>query len=300
MKRSPAASAPPAAPRRVTRLYAGSFAVVVAALVLSYWRVVVQLFSDWQNDANYSVGKLVPLAALYLLWHDRERLRGVTVGPCWWGLVLIVGGQALRFAGLLLLIESAERYSLVVTLCGLVHLIFGPAVLWKTRWILVFLLLMVPLPGRVHNAISGPLQGCATAGTAYLLEIAGVTVAREGNVLVLNDTTQVAVAEACSGLRMLSAFLVVSYVLAYIVGRPRWQKVTVFLSSIPVAIICNLARLMITAVLYMVTSSELAERFFHDFAGVTMMPLAVLLLVGELWLLAKLEVAEQPSASDNT
>jgi exosortase len=154
---------------------------------------------------------------------------------------------------------------------------------------------MVPLPGRVHNLISGPLQTWSTTGTVFLLELFGVTVGREGNVIVLNDVQHVAIAEACSGLRMLTAFVVVAAVLAYIVNRPRWQKLTLVVSSVPIAVVCNLGRLVLTAVLYLVVSSTAAERFFHDFAGISMMPLAVLLLLAELKLMAWLVTPDQPA-----
>ena len=157
---------------------------------------------------------------------------------------------------------------------------------------MLFLFLMVPLPGRIHNLISGPLQKLATTGAVFCLELIGITVAREGNIIVLNDRVPVAVAEACSGLRMLTAFVVVASVLAYIVNRPRWQKVVLLCSSVVVAIVCNLIRLVVTAGLFLYTSSAAAERFFHDFAGWTMMPLAILLLLGELWIMAQLVVDE--------
>ncbi len=96
---------------------------------------------------------------------------------------------------------------------------------------------------------------------------------------------------------MLTAFVVVSATLAYVVNRPRWQKVALVLSSVPVAILCNLIRLVVTAILYMVASGETAERFFHDFAGLTMMPLAVLILIGELWIMARLIVDDDDGRS---
>ena len=270
-------------------------ASIAIALLWSYWPVVTRLGDDWQRDENYSVGQLVPLAALYLLWVERRRLTGCSTSRCWWGIGIILVALASRAFGLLFLYESAERYALVLTIVGLVLLLAGRQVFWRVRWILLFLFLMVPLPGRIHNLISGPLQGLATAGAVCTLELFGVTVTREGNVMVLNDATSLAVAEACSGLRMLTAFVVVAATLAYVVDRPVWQKATLVLSSVPIAIICNLARLVATAVLYMTVSSEVGERFFHDFAGLTMMPLAVLILVGELWIMAKL-VIEDSSA----
>jgi len=164
----------------------------------------------------------------------------------------------------------------------------------------LFLFLCVPLPGRIHNVISGPLQNYATIGAVFVLELFGVTVVREGNVITLNHDTPLAVAEACSGLRMLTAFVVVAATFAFLIKRPRWQKGALMVSSIPVAIVCNLARLVVTAILYLQTDNETAERFFHDGAGLMMMPLAVIALAGELWLLQRLTVEEADSAPKPT
>ncbi|MFQ5414775.1 MAG: exosortase/archaeosortase family protein [Phycisphaerae bacterium] len=270
---------------------------LLSALLWCYWPTILDLVHDWQTNDNYSVGQLVPLACLYLLWHDRKALARCAVVPCWWGVGVILAAQAARAFGLIQLYESAERYALVLTIIGVVLLVAGRHVFGRVKWLLLFLFLMVPLPGRIHNRISDPLQEVATTGAVFTLELFGVAVAREGNVMVLDDTIHVAVAEACSGLRMLTAFVVVACTLAYLVDRPRWQKVALITSSIPVAILCNLIRLFVTAVLFMNTDGAFAQRFFHDFAGLTMMPLAILLLVGELWLLARLVDDETPATA---
>lgn len=280
------------------RRYAGAgwlpLVLLPIALLWSYWPTLFGLIQDWQDDDNYSVGMLVPFAALYLLWQDRRALKGCGIKPCWWGLGIILLAQAARAFGLFALYGSAVRYSLVLTVVGLVLLIAGWQVFGRVRWILLFMFLMVPFPGRIHNLISNPLQTQATASAMFVLELLGVTVIREGNTLVLNNSVPIAVAEACSGLRMMTAFLVVASVLAYSVTRPRWQKAAIVLSSVPVAIVCNLVRLVITAFLFLWTSSEWAERFFHDFAGFTMMPMAILILLGELWIMSKLVLDESP------
>ena len=265
---------------------------VVATFVWSYWPTLTDLMKEWQRDEDYSVGQLVPLAALWLLWHDRARLKTCVIRPCWWGMLVILLAQGARAFGLVQLFQSAERYSLVLTVAGVVLLVAGWQIFRRVGWILLFLFLMVPLPGRVHNMISGPLQDLATIGAVVTLELFGTTVAREGHVMVLNDNVPVAVAEACSGLRMLTAFIVVAATMAYVVNRPRWQRAVLLLSSVPIAIICNLVRLVVTAWLFLVVSGEVAERFFHDFAGWTMMPLAVVFLVAELWIMSRLVVED--------
>ncbi len=131
----------------------------------------------------------------------------------------------------------------------------------------------------------------ATTGAVFVLE-AFIKVSRQGNVVTLNDRIPMAVVEACSGLRMLTAFIIVAAFMAYMVKRSRWQKAFLLFSSVPVAVMCNILRLCMTAVLFLLASSELAEKFFHDFAGIVMMPAAVLLMFAELWLMDKLTVSE--------
>lgn len=267
-------------------IYVG--AALLTVLVWSHWSTITHLIKEWRSDQNYSVGALVPLAAAYLLWRDRSALQRRGVRPCWLGILVVILAEGMRSFGFRYYFESAERYALVLAIHAVVLLVTGWRVYRRAFWILLFLLLMVPLPGRVHNMISGPLQTLATTGAVFLLELFGETVSRSGNTMVLNDTVQIGVVEACSGLRMLTAFIVVAAVLAFLIRRPLWQKIVLLASSIFVAIACNVVRLFVTAELYVVADSETAEAFFHDFAGLVMMPCAVLLLLAELWVMKKL------------
>jgi len=271
----------------------------LVVLCWSHWPTISDLWRQWQRDPNYSVGQLVPLAALYLVWQQRRALRALRSGVCWWGAGLLLGAEATRYFGLLFLYESIERYALVLATGGLLLWVGGWKLFWELRWILAFLTLMVPLPGRIHNAIAGPLQDWATAGTVFVLELIGVTVVREGNVLSVNGHVPIGIEEACSGLRLLTAFVVVAALFILIVRRPRWQQTILLLSSVPIALACNIVRVVATVVLYVTCGGETAQRFVHDFAGIIMMPLAVALLIGELWLLDRLAqstVRQAPSS----
>jgi exosortase len=268
-------------------------ALLVVATGWAYWSTAADMFKEWQRDDDYSAGQLVPLVAIFFLWVDRKQLARLPLRPCWLGgLALLVLAQAARAYGVLFLFESAERYSLVLAVAALVLMVAGTAVFWRVKWILLFLFLMVPLPGRIHNMISGPLQGFASTGSVFVLEAFGVRVSQQGNVVTLDQRIPMGVAEACSGLRMLTAFIIVAVFVAYMVKRPRWQKAVLVISSIPVAVLCNVLRIVATAVLFLHASSEVAEKFFHDFAGLVMMPAAVMLMFGQLWIMAMLTVPE--------
>jgi exosortase len=260
--------------------------------VWNYWPTISDLVREWRRNPDYSAGELVPFAAMYLAWIERKKFQKCDIQPAWWGIALILFAQAIRFYGLATLTESAERYSLILTFAGLILLLAGRQIFHQARWLMLFLLLMVPFPGSVHNTISFPLQNLASSGAVYILELFGVSVVQEGNVILLDNRIPIAIVEACSGLRLLTAFIIVSATLACLLRRPAWQKSVLLFSSIPIAIFCNLLRLSATAGLYLKVNDQIAEKFFHDFAGLTMMPVAIMLLLGEAYLMNKLVVGK--------
>jgi exosortase len=203
------------------------------------------------------------------------------------GLFVVVAAFLFRLVGSALMLSSVERFSLVIVIVGIVLLLFGATVTRRLGWVLAFLLLMLPWPNRIHAAVSLPLQTLATKSTVFVLETLGYLVVREGNILKVGDTS-VAVAEACSGLRMLTAFLVVAALVAFLSRRGAWQKAVLLLSSVPIAILCNTIRLTATALAFTAGWGAHVNEFFHDFGGVAMVPLALAILAAELWVMKHL------------
>ncbi len=260
-------------------------AILLTAILWSYWPTLCDLARFWVSNSDYSSGFFVPLIAGYVVWGRRKQLASLPRHACWWGLIGLLLIQMARMAGFLMGYGSVEQYSVPASIVAVVLVIFGRPTVRSLVWVLFFLLLMVPLPRMVHGLVALPLQSFAAASAVLGLEILGYLVARDGNVLRLSDSCTVAVAEACSGLRMLMAFVVVGATLAFVVRRPLWQKVVLVLATLPVAVLANTLRLIVTVALYQEVGSRIAERFFHDFAGLTMMPFAVAVLVGLLWLM---------------
>lgn len=275
--------------------------VLLAVVAWSYGGTALSLIQVWRVDKDYSAGQLVPLVAVFLVWRQRKELWRRPLAPCWWGgMALLVLAEIARTGGYLFMVWPLMHYSLVLVAAGLVLTVAGRQWFRQVVWILLFLTLMVPLPVTVHNLISGRLQSMATAGSVFLLEAFGTRISRHGNIVILDGHTPIAVAEACSGLRMLTAFIIVAAFIAYMVNRPRWQKTVLLLSSIPVALACNIVRIYITAMLMIHVSAEAAETFFHDFAGLAMMPIAVSLMFGELWLMDRLVEPDSGPARQQT
>jgi len=274
----------------------GSLAkVLVPACLLStvfVWAfsdTFAQLWNVWQTNQDYSVGQLVPFAALYMAWTQRSELAKLHMSPSLAGALVFMAGVAINATGGYFLYSSLGNLGMVVCANGLVMGFIGWKGYKRVWYPMAFLLLMLPLPGQIHDAVMLPLQGlCARMG-ATVLEMAGVPAERYGHVLEVAGH-KTAVAEACNGMRMTFAFMVVTGVVAYLIRRPLWQKITVFVSSIPIALACNVARIVVMAYLYGMGQGLLVEGWLHDGAGLLMMPLALSLALLELWVLSNLVV----------
>ena len=263
--------------------------LVCIAFLWSYWPGLVELWELWRQSDEYSSGLLVPFLAVYIFWSRRRDIARCPIKPSIWGLFAFAGAQAVRHLGLFLMYSSAERLSVVLSIAALILLLFGWKFFRKISPILLFLCLMLPLPNVVQYYVGMNLQRWATSSAVFCLEVIGYAVTQDGHTIDMGNVT-VAVLEACNGLRMITAFFVISGLVVLLVQRTWWEKLVILVSSLPIALLCNTVRLAITAVFFTILEGEYWEQIFHDFGGYAMMPLALAAVVGELWLLAKLTV----------
>jgi len=172
-------------------------AIVILAVLWSYWLGIVDLWTVWQKSDEYSSGLLVPFLAVYILWSRRKTIASVPLKPCLLGALALILAQAVRFFGLFFMYGSAERLSIVLTTAALVLMLFGWQLFKKVATVLLYLCLMLPWPNRVQAAVALPMQQWATSSAVFCLEMLGYAVVREGNIIHIGQAS-VAVAEACN------------------------------------------------------------------------------------------------------
>ncbi|MCK4872273.1 MAG: exosortase/archaeosortase family protein [Phycisphaerales bacterium] len=255
-------------------------------LGISQFRVLGELAYVWLNDPDAGHGLLVPWLALYLVWQARGKLRAGVGSPSSLGLAVLVVALAARAAGIWWWFPYFDRLSIVLALWGLILTMFGMRTALATLMPIAFLLTAIPLPGRFQTTLAGPLQEFATRATEYLLVATGVPLTRAGNVIVVQDY-QIAVAEACNGLRMLLAYAMICIFFAMVIRRAWWERVLMLLVILPVALAANVIRIYATALIVIFVDEDAAGVFFHDIAGYIMMPLSVFMLLVWLWLIRR-------------
>jgi exosortase A len=252
--------------------------LLILGIALVYWQVLRKLVYDWANDGNYSHGFLIVPIALYLVWERRAKLQQITLRPTTFGLVVFVGSILVLLAGLLGAELFLTRISLLGVLIGIILFLLGWAHLRVLAFPLAFLLLMIPLPAIIFNQIAFPLQLLASRAGEFAISSADIPVLREGNVLVLANTS-LEVAEACSGIRSLISLLTLGIVFGYFADQRGWVRTVIALSTIPVAIISNGARVAGTGIAAHRWGPAVAEGFFHEFSGWVVFTVAFVLML---------------------
>ena len=95
-----------------------------------------------------------------------------------------------------------SRTAIIETLVGMVLFLGGWHAIRVMAFPLCLLVFMVPIPSVIYNQITFPLQLFASQVAAFVLDLIGIPVLRDGNVLEL-ASQKLSVVEACSGIRSL-------------------------------------------------------------------------------------------------
>jgi len=246
-------------------------------LGIAYRSVIPGMVADWNNDPNYSHGFLVPLVGAFFIWQRWPDLKNTPVRPQIGGLLVAVAGLALLVMGYAGTEYFSMRISLVVVLTGIVLFWCGGQVFKKLALPLGFLAFMVPLPYIVYDSIAFPLKLMVARFSVLSLKALGIVVVREGNIIHFPQTV-LEVADACSGLRSLMSLLALAVAYAFVAHSSTLKRWIIILSAIPIAVVTNMFRVIVTGVLAQHYGAAAAEGFFHEFAGLAVFAVAMLLL----------------------
>jgi len=261
---------------------------ILATFLWAYWPALVKVVAAWEQQPDYSHGYFVVPLALYFCWARRDRFPSRAVGQIVWpGLLVILLSIAIRIAGARYYVDAIDAWSMVVWVAGVVWLLGGWRVfLWASPSI-GFLLFMIPLPWSAERWLSLPLQRIATRLSTWVFQVLGQPAIAEGNTIWLGDY-QLEVEQACSGLRIFVGVFALACAYGILVRRVWWERGLLLLSALPIALVANATRIVVTGLLSRWVSGDAAHKFTHDISGWVMIPYAALLFALVLAYLGRL------------
>lgn len=235
-----------------------------AAFLVLFFEPLTTLARDWWRDADAGHGLLLAPVAIWLAWRaglDPSRVPQPALGA-----ILLVCAVLLRYAAGLASELFIMRGSMIGALGALTIYYLG--VRQVVRWWLPFALLVlaIPLPELITQALALPLQFKASQMGAALLDARHVPVQLSGNIIRIPGH-ELFVTEACSGLRSITALTSMSILLGALFLRTVYGRIIVLLIAIPIAVVVNGLRVFLTGFLVYFVSPSLGTGFLHATEG---------------------------------
>lgn len=263
--------------------------VILLALGFLFSDALGAMVGKWLSP-EYSHGYLIPLISLFLIYQKRREVFREPPSHTWLGLPIILFGLFGYFVGELGTVYTVIQYAFLISIAGVVVLYIGTNGFQKIWVPIAYLIFMIPLPQFLYQGISTKMQLISSEIGVAVIRLFGISVFLEGNIIDLGNY-QLEVAEACNGLRYLFPLMSFGFLCAYIYRAPFWQRVIVFLSTIPIAILMNSLRIGMVGIMVDYSGIEAAEGFMHYFEGWVVFILCLVLLFLEMMILARLSGA---------
>ncbi|OHB58714.1 MAG: hypothetical protein A2Y12_20150 [Planctomycetes bacterium GWF2_42_9] len=274
-------------------------AVIAAAVFLVFQREIYIVVSKWINDSSWSHGFIIPLFSLYFINQKKREILTTEFKASYLGFAALVFCIVAYSLTLFVYRFGYFQNVMIIPAIGAMVLFLGGWKLVKYAWLpVVYLIFSIPLPAKFYNDLTIPLRAHDAQIAAFLLNmVKGLEANASGVVIdiVYNGVKLepgLDVAEACSGMRLLMAFLALGVAMAYLHYRPWWQRLILLGSTIPIAILCNVIRVVVTAFIYVLWDPVYAQGIYHDALGILMLPLAFGLYGLLAWFMSNLLVEE--------
>ena len=215
---------------------------------------------------------LMPFVVLGLFWWKRRELEGVSKKTWWPALGLFIAALLLHVFGH---VVQQTRISLVAFFTGLYAL---TGLVWGARWLKAsffpYFLFAFCFPlGSMADNITFPLRMLATNITTSLVgTVLGINVIQDGTrIFDAHGTFQYEVAVACSGLRSLTAILLLSTIYGFITFKGTIKRLVMIVAAFPLAVASNVFRLA-TIIIAAEAFGQEAGNFVHDNSWFSLLP----------------------------
>jgi exosortase len=251
---------------------------LVPLFVMAYFSTLQWMWGRWFTyDSYYSHGVLIPFISALLIWQKRNVLKDIEAESSPWGMRLFVIGIVIHLLSMVFRVYCTSGFSMIIVLAGFILHVYGKKVLREILFPVVFLVFMVPLPLVTVIDISFQLKLLSTQMATAMLNVINIPAVQQGSYIRM-DHASIVVEDVCSGLRSLIALMALGALFAYWLKAGKVKKTALFLSSIPIALITNMLRIVALAIVSEFWGTKYVPGLIEDMSGLSVFVLAFLLL----------------------
>lgn len=242
---------------------------------------IVWMVKRWNGSGgDLSHAWAIPLVSAYALWLRRGALRQAAARPNRAGYLLVVAALLLHLIGVRAQLTRLSLLSMIGLLWAMPFTLYGWAVARLLLFPCAYLLFCIPF--SFLDSITVPLRILASGAAAVLLNGLGIAATQAGTAVysAAGGGFNFDVADACSGLRSILAMTALTAAYAQFTQRGWWRQWLLFLSSVPLAIVGNIVRIVSIALVAQFFGQERAMVVYHDYSAYIVFVTAISLMMG--------------------
>lgn len=232
----------------------------------------------WETE-EHGHGPIVLAVLLYLFWSKREIIAAAPARPnAAFGWPVFLAGLLVYLTGRAFSISIFEFASQMLVVAGMLLLLKGAPTLRAMWFPVLYFIFMVPLPGILVDAVTGPLKQWISVIVTQMLHAAGYPIGHTG-VMISIGQYQLQVADACSGLNSMFSLTALGTLFMYIMNRrSRLHNAIMLASILPIAFASNIVRVIVLVLITYHLGDEAGQGFLHGFAGIMLFIIGLLFL----------------------
>ncbi len=276
-------------------------ALVSVLFAMLFRQELQRLVLSW-GTASESHGMLIPAFSMYFVYQVREQLKK-TAGRCSYAGLLVMVVSLLGYVFSIYTKFGYPKPVMMILMLGGIVLLLGGWPIFRLVWLPVFFLIFaLKLPGGLHESITIPMRVLASAAAAAILNLLPGLDCEASNVLIhgmyQGQPFDLNVAEACSGMRLLRTFVALGVAMAWLEYRPMAHRIILLASTVPIAVFCNMLRVLLTGLIYIFIGPQWAQGTMHALLGMVMLLVAFGLYGGIAWIMNNLFIEEDDEKDD--
>lgn len=241
----------------------------------------------WSTDEG-GHAPIIFAAVLWIVAREWPAARAVIAPPSLAAaLATLLPALLLYLAARITGLFEVRSVALYLIVLALLYGTLGTRALRALLFPLLYAVFLLPIPETFIDIGTQPIKLAISQAVVGLLALFGLPVASTG-VSIMIGPFELLIAAACAGLNSLITLTAIGLIYVHLKRDGDPVRTTLLVVAIfPIAVLANFIRVMILVLLTYYAGEAVAQGFMHEFAGLFMFMIALLLIIGLEQLLQK-------------